>query len=343
MEIFKTWHELFGLRFCPITLIQIGFSAGTVYLLLALQACSGVRVAKKELDHAISHEKLVAEYLHEVGRSWPGANKIVEILKNLVQKKLTPLLDKIPVLDDGVSTPEIQEDEYSAPPVVSRSPRVGRVQQGHKPPVKNKKQSGGQPVLNQPSPFSLPSPAIPVIPPSHSAGIPIPIHNRAEPSDSGFVMVNSPGATACSPGTNAEVATFNHAPPSHDHSMFQSYPPPESVDHPSTLLYVASHPMEGYADQSVHNPQAMPSTWPSWYPNIGFLGMPQGQTLPDAPFWNQISIEEQTSPLLTAFDKFIANHPPFISSVPGGSNDHMDTDVSMDERNSWCRSVNQIS
>jgi len=343
MEILKTWHELFGLRFSPITLIQIGFSAGTVYLLLALQACSGVRVAKKELDHAISHEKLVAEYLHEVGRSWPGANKIVEILKNLVQKKLTPLLDKIPVLVNGAATPEIQEDEYSAPSVIPRSPRQGRVQNGHRTTSKNKKT---QSVPNQQSLFSPPSVAVAsTSPPGQSSAIPIPVHRRTEPSDSGFVMVSSPGAGTSASATKAEVVTFTHT--SHDHSMFKSAlenSPPDSV-HPSALLYVASHPMEGYADQSdIHNSQPM---WPSWYPNIGFFGMPQGQTLPDEPCWNQISIDEQTSPLSTVFDKFIATHPPFISSKSGGPNDQLnaelDTDVSMDELNSWCQSVNQLS
>jgi len=128
MEILKTWNELFGLCFCPITHLQIGFSAAIVYLLLKMQVYSGVRFAKNELEHAIIQQTLVAEYLHEVGRSWLGANKIVEILKNLVQKKLTPLLDKIPVQDhdEGVT-----EEEVTPSPAVPSSPSVDRERVQH--------------------------------------------------------------------------------------------------------------------------------------------------------------------------------------------------------------------
>jgi len=80
----------------------------TSHLLLSVQSCSGFGVAK-ERNHAIA---LLAVY--KIGRSCPGADKIVEILKLLVQKKLTPLLDKR-VLDDEVPIPEIQEDGHSVP------------------------------------------------------------------------------------------------------------------------------------------------------------------------------------------------------------------------------------
>ena len=339
MEILKTWHDLFGLRFCPITLIQIAFSAGSVYLLIAVQACSAVPVAKKEVDHAIAQQKLVVEYLHEIGRSWPGANKIVEILRDLVQKKLTPLLDTIPVRDDEV--PEIQ-DEYPVPGSPSRN--RGRVQHGQTPKTKKSPSgqwrgvSGGQPIsiLSQPL-HSLASPTA-SSPPEKSSTIPIPDHRRSDSNASGFVMVGSPTSTTSSSGPNPEVVNTTHASTSYDHSVFQSEFTLSSGIPPQPLHYGSIHSMESYTDQSdIQASQSMPSTWP----NKGFVGMPEGQTLPDAPFWNQINIAEQTPPLLTAFDNFITHS--FISSA---STDHfdieMDTDVSTDERNHWCQSVNQL-
>lgn len=369
MEILRTWHDLFGLRFSPITLIQIAFSAGTVYLLLAVQACSGVRVAKKELEHAITQQKLVVDYLHEIGRSWPGANKIAEILKDLVQKKLTPLLDKIPVRNDDnqVTTPAIHNDEYSSP-VVPRSPSQdrARLRPGHKHSSKNKKVSGhwrggsgNQPIQIIPQqPFTLPSPTTSVAAssPPKVAPIPIPVQKaRLDKSDSrgsSFVMVgNSPRtpeaktSNASSPVSNPEVMTG-----SYDASMFQPVLEfSQSVIPPQPLLQVSTQLMEGYVDHpDFYGSQLWPTTqWPVLYPNTGFHGMPQGQTLPQAPFWNHINMDEQKVSSMTFFDELIPGHSSFIPSTTGGpidqSNTEMDTDVSMDERKIWCQSVSELS
>ncbi|KAF9497538.1 hypothetical protein BDN71DRAFT_1387474, partial [Pleurotus eryngii] len=94
MELLSTWRSLYGLRYAPITLVQVIFSAGTVYLLSAVQATSGVRVASVSLKHSLEHAELCIQYLSECGRSWECANKIGEILRSLLMKQLEPRLQR---------------------------------------------------------------------------------------------------------------------------------------------------------------------------------------------------------------------------------------------------------
>jgi hypothetical protein len=93
MENLATWRTLYSLRYCPITLIQTVFSAGTVYLLTATQASSGIRVAWKEMDHATKQLDRIMEYLQEIGASWQCATNIAGILKGLMQDQPRLLLN----------------------------------------------------------------------------------------------------------------------------------------------------------------------------------------------------------------------------------------------------------
>lgn len=94
MDLLATWQRLYGLRYAPVTLFQAVFSAGTIYLLLAVQAASGPRVAKSSLMTSLSQVELCIRYLREVGRSWKSASNIAEILSKLLQEQLKPLLEK---------------------------------------------------------------------------------------------------------------------------------------------------------------------------------------------------------------------------------------------------------
>lgn len=115
MENLATWRSLYSLRYCPITLIQTVFSAGTVYLLTATQASSGIRIAWKEMDHATKKLDCVMEYLQEIGASWQCATNIASILKGLMQDQPRLLLNgkgldihnslQIPYHDDDDETP----------------------------------------------------------------------------------------------------------------------------------------------------------------------------------------------------------------------------------------------
>lgn len=94
MELLDTWRSLYTLRYVPMTLVQVTFAAGTVCLLLSTQAASGLRVAKETLDTYQFRTELCIQYLNEIGRSWQCATNIAEILKNLLQTRLKPILEK---------------------------------------------------------------------------------------------------------------------------------------------------------------------------------------------------------------------------------------------------------
>ncbi|KAF8892873.1 hypothetical protein BD779DRAFT_1507469 [Infundibulicybe gibba] len=87
MELLGTWRTLYTLRYVPITLIQTIFSAGTIYLLTAVHATTGLRVFETSLEHSLSQANLCIQYLLETGKSWQCATNIAGILRNLLQEQ----------------------------------------------------------------------------------------------------------------------------------------------------------------------------------------------------------------------------------------------------------------
>jgi hypothetical protein len=85
MELIATWRTSFTLRFVPVTFAQVLFSAGTIFLLSAVQASAGMRLASQALNHSRSQAGLCIKYLSEIGQSWNCANNIGGILSNLLQ------------------------------------------------------------------------------------------------------------------------------------------------------------------------------------------------------------------------------------------------------------------
>ncbi|KAH6903221.1 hypothetical protein BKA70DRAFT_603941 [Coprinopsis sp. MPI-PUGE-AT-0042] len=137
MELTKTWHELYGLRYCPLNIVQPLFAAGTIYLLSGIQAASGVRIAKKELKHSFDSLKLCIQHLREIGKSWRCASTVESILRGLIEERLKPVVEKrkaaAPKPHHGRSTSEGDGSIYLAnPPSSSRRPtslRRSRVHQ----------------------------------------------------------------------------------------------------------------------------------------------------------------------------------------------------------------------
>ncbi|KAJ7116214.1 hypothetical protein C8R43DRAFT_1242292 [Mycena crocata] len=93
MELLQTYRSLYTLRFASVTMAQVVFSAGTIFLLLAAQATSGARVAQESLKTALTGAELCIEYLFEMGKSFKCAMNIGGILRTLLQEKLKPVLD----------------------------------------------------------------------------------------------------------------------------------------------------------------------------------------------------------------------------------------------------------
>lgn len=88
MELLHTWRSLYTLRFIPITLVQVVFSAGTIFVLSAAHAISGSRLARVTLDRSILSAELCIQYLSETGKSWACANHAMDILKDLLHKQV---------------------------------------------------------------------------------------------------------------------------------------------------------------------------------------------------------------------------------------------------------------
>ncbi|KAJ7731550.1 hypothetical protein DFH07DRAFT_755597 [Mycena maculata] len=92
MELLQTWRSLYTLRCAPVALMPVVFSAGTIFLLLAAQATTRIRVAQGSLRSAVAQVELCIEYLLEIGKSWQCATTTGEILRNLLQRQLKPIL-----------------------------------------------------------------------------------------------------------------------------------------------------------------------------------------------------------------------------------------------------------
>ena len=122
MDLLSTWRTLYRLRYCPMTLVQAVFSAGTVYLLTARHASSGIRTAQKELRHSLDQEMLVLQYLQEIGLSWKGATIIEGTLRDLMDEQVRPLLDRKTISTAGLSVPiDNGGDEEGNGAILSRS------------------------------------------------------------------------------------------------------------------------------------------------------------------------------------------------------------------------------
>ncbi|KAL0945802.1 hypothetical protein HGRIS_012089 [Hohenbuehelia grisea] len=114
MELLGKWQTLYGLRYAPITLVQVVFSAGTVFLLSAVQATSGLRVAPVSLKHSLERADMCMRYLGECGRSWQCANNIAEILRNLLRKQLEPRLQLRGLSAASVNEGSLPRDQDSS-------------------------------------------------------------------------------------------------------------------------------------------------------------------------------------------------------------------------------------
>ncbi|KAH9474420.1 Nitrogen assimilation transcription factor nit-4 [Psilocybe cubensis] len=261
MELLATWRSLYGLRYCPITLIQTVFSAGTVYLLTAIQAGSGVRVAQKELRHSLDQQKLVMQYLQEIGRSWQCATNIAGILNTLMHDQLKPLLERktIAITSSAVGSLTVPEyngddDDDDPPSTLSRSSSNGHIRR-HSSISKSRPRrlnhgrnhSASQAPHSDSTPPPSASPTITISPvhqSNSSATVSSPIAIQTPPKSSASPFSSSPSSIPVpdpwglrpssvsngspSPGSspvfsNYSPSTFVHrAPPVHSFSQQQS-------------------------------------------------------------------------------------------------------------------------
>lgn len=361
MELLETWHSLYGLRYCPITLIQIAFSAGTVYILTAMQACCGVHVAREELRRSLDQQKLVMQHLHEMGRSWSGASEIAEILLNLTQDKLLPILDRrrIYVRNEEFlhtsffSTKKEEELAFDPLALVSRSfanadqfrRRVQQKENQQPTALYTPTILGGRTTELQP-PIRPRQPENPVVP--------ITSWESSSPSD--FVHVLATGSE-----TAASTSSLGNSP---DISMkSHSANPLDSFDWPDF-----SHPHKHYfADSqgclqpvgSFEPARAFEATSPSpavMYPSTSELGgfscILDGQTSSFGPYLDQFNLRDSSfvpmavmndtaySAAPLGLSMFGVDERHFLTSSEAASVD-INTDHFVDHFTHWVDSVSQ--
>ena len=92
MLLLGIWHTNYNLRYVSTTHVQFVFSAGTVFVLSAIQAISGPRLGRVTLASSLSQVETCVAYLSIIGDSWESATCAKEILLNFFDETLKPRL-----------------------------------------------------------------------------------------------------------------------------------------------------------------------------------------------------------------------------------------------------------
>lgn len=88
MELAGIWRRHFTLRYVPITMIQVISAAATIFVVAAVQAVSGPRIAHGALETAEKSAGFAIQYLREVGESFASATNVADILQNLIHQQV---------------------------------------------------------------------------------------------------------------------------------------------------------------------------------------------------------------------------------------------------------------
>ncbi|KAF7329676.1 Zn(2)-C6 fungal-type domain-containing protein [Mycena kentingensis (nom. inval.)] len=94
VDICETWSKLFSLRYAPAPLFQVIFSAGTIHMLLALQATSSVRIAHVALQTALSKVEQCIQFIRDIGQTWVSGGRVAAVLEGILEDKLRPIVER---------------------------------------------------------------------------------------------------------------------------------------------------------------------------------------------------------------------------------------------------------
>ena len=376
MDLLSTWRALYTLRYCPVTLIQTAFSAGTVFLLVAIHASSGTRPAHKELRTSLDQKTLVQQYLQDIGVSWNCATKISGTLEILMNEHVRPLLGnlnrKSPTTASLHISADIGDDEEEKGPSRSRSTSRKRSsgttttpQISHPHTISS---GSGQSSLSTPpehiltssSPTQVPPPANPLISPA------ITISSACDPSHaapSAPTAIPSLRSTSSSNPSNF-ADSWAHQPslgssPSFNYSSFaqrdfRNYAQPFSnyMDNPFSGKGNGSSDDVGHSyggpGSLARNFQPLSGPSSENHHDGGYPGMSMlGQSLSEAPYYGLVvfsEVEDAHSHDFLYGAPFGTGFPNHESSssirehVPSSS--HGDNDNMDLDNEPWVRSFN---
>lgn len=92
LELLGTWSSLYSLRYCPPTILQVIYSAASIFLLLALQATANRRIAQGSLRTALTQVEQCLGFLDEMGKSWECAARTRDMLRGVLDARLRPII-----------------------------------------------------------------------------------------------------------------------------------------------------------------------------------------------------------------------------------------------------------
>ncbi|ETW83538.1 hypothetical protein HETIRDRAFT_438733 [Heterobasidion irregulare TC 32-1] len=121
MKLADTWRNSYTLRYVPITFIQVVSAACTIFILSAVHATSGQRLAKVQLDQAKRDTQQAVRYLNEIGESFAGARTIAHILGGVFEEKVKSRLARHAKAPRSASEPrssEAVDANYPVPQVM---------------------------------------------------------------------------------------------------------------------------------------------------------------------------------------------------------------------------------
>ncbi|KAJ6463947.1 hypothetical protein C8R45DRAFT_1024684 [Mycena sanguinolenta] len=112
LELLETWSTAYTMRLASLTMLQVIFGAGTIFLLRALQATASPPIAHDVLRTALAQAEMTVRYLHELGQTWTSAMHAGNILHTMLDGRLKPVIERR--LGEQVSAPNASHLEPPA-------------------------------------------------------------------------------------------------------------------------------------------------------------------------------------------------------------------------------------
>ncbi|KAJ7698186.1 hypothetical protein B0H14DRAFT_3037766 [Mycena olivaceomarginata] len=113
LELVETWQSLYTLRLVPVTMVQVVFNAGIIFLLRALQATASPRIAHLALNTALAQAETCVQYLHEA--------ILNDRLRPIIARRLSHKGEQIPTvtLSSSSPPPEKPVPSFAGEPIVA--------------------------------------------------------------------------------------------------------------------------------------------------------------------------------------------------------------------------------
>ncbi|KAF7360528.1 Zn(2)-C6 fungal-type domain-containing protein [Mycena venus] len=94
LDLVETWSSLYTLRFTPAGKQAFIFSAGTVFLLCALQVTASPRIERDKLQAMLAQVQTCIRYLQEMGGTWLSAMRTSNMLQAILNDRLLPVITR---------------------------------------------------------------------------------------------------------------------------------------------------------------------------------------------------------------------------------------------------------